>query len=272
MRTQKLKPILIAITAIVYLLLNFIPNSEAIRIVEMDPSHGTEVTSSGGFNYHTGYVRTTEGLAYVDWYVDDDYASSSYVSNGVTEAYFSPYWLGGSLQGVDYTITAIAYSNEDEDGDGEPDTHSRSYELKVWESIVVPLVSNHTNTSGYVEITKLYYDSGSAVCDGYIYVYNLSSDETYDIKDWGGRLSCSATNVAQVLHPDEKKHIWGGTLGPGETFSESIALSMDLASRNAVGGREYSMNANYWINLSTGDDNEVDGVEGSASHTFTYNP
>ena len=185
----------------------------------------------------------------------------------MTEAYFSPYWLGGSLQGIDYTITAVAISDEDEDEDGNPDTDSRSYELTVWESVVMPLVSNHTNTSGYVEITKLYYDSGSAVCDGYIYVYNLSSDETYDIVDWGGRLSCYNNN--EVLDPDEKKHIWGGTLGPGETFSESIALSMDLASRGADDGDEYTMQANYWINISAGD-NQVDGVEASASHGFTY--
>ncbi len=88
--------------------------------------------------------------------------------------------------------------------------------------------------------------------------------------DWGGRLSCHATNDGQVLAPDEKKHIWGGTLGPGETFSESIALSMDLASRGADDGDEYTMQANYWINLSTGDDNEVDDVEAQASHTFEY--
>lgn len=236
----------------------------------MDPSHGTEVTSSGGVNYHTGYVRTTEGLAYVNWYVGDDHASTSYANNGETEAYFSPYWLGGSLQGVDYTITAVAYSLEDEDEDGEPDTDSRSYQLTVWESVVVPLVSDHTNTSGYVEITKLYYDSGSAVCDGYIHVNNLSSDETYDIEDWGARLSCYATNDGQVLAPDEKKHVWGGTLGPGETFSQPIALSMDLAARGASNGVMYTMQADYWINLSTGDDDEVDHGGASASHGFTY--
>lgn len=272
MRTQKLKLVLIAITAFVYFLLNFIPNSEAIRIVEMDPTHGTEVTSSGGVNYHTGYVRTTEGLGYVKWYVDNEYAGTYYVNYGETEAYFSPYWLGGSLQGVDYTITAVAYSLEDENEDGEPDTDSRSYELTVCESVVVPLVSNHTNTIGYIEITNLYYDSGSAVCDGNIVVYNLSSDETYDIVDWGGRLSCNATEEGQVLAPDAKKHEWGGTLGPGETFSETIALSMDLAIRGAVDGRRYSMNADYWISLSTGDDNEVDGVGASASDSLTYRP
>ncbi len=271
MRTQKFKPILIAITAIVYLFL-IVQNSEAIRIVEMDPSHGTEVYSSGGVNYHTAYVRTTEGLDSVEWYVGAELAHTSVMTNGETEAYFSPYWLGGNLQGIDYTITAVAISDEDEDEDGEPDTDSRSYELKVWESVVVPLVSNHTNTSGYVEITKLYYDSGSAVCDGNIYVYNLSSDETYDIVDWGGRLSCYATNDGQVLAPDEKKHIWGGTLGPGETFSKSIALSMDLASRGANDGTQYTMQADYWINLSTGDDNEVDGVNVSDTHGFTYHP
>lgn len=235
----------------------------------MDPSHGAEDYSYGGFIYHTGYVRTTEGLGFVKWYVDGKYETSSYVNNGETEAYFSPYWLKGSLQGIDYTITAIAYSLEDEDGDGEPDTHSRSYQLTVWKPTVVALDSNHTKTVGYVEITKLYYDSGDAVCDGYIYVYNLSSDETYNIKDWGGRLECAATNVAQVLHPDVKKHIWGGTLGPGDTFSEPIALSMDLSSRGAVDWREYTMEADYWINLSTGG-NQVDPGGASDSYIFEY--
>ena len=107
-------------------------------------------------------------------------------------------------------------------------------------------------------------------------MYNLSSDETYNIVDFGARLSCHATHVAQVLAPDKKEHIWGKDLGaeeelgPGKTFSRPIALSMDLASRGAVDGRKYTMNADYWINLSTGDDNEVDGVPATASEGFTY--
>ena len=47
---------------------------------------------------------------------------------------------------------------------------------------------------------------------------------------------------------------------------------MDLAARGAVNKREYTMNADYWINLSTGDDNEVDDVSATASEDFTYRP
>ncbi len=101
-------------------------------------------------------------------------------------------------------------------------------------------------------------------------MYNLSSDETYNIVDFGARLSCHATNVAQVLAPDKKEHKWGGELGPGKTFSRPIALSMDLAARGAVGKRKYTMNADYWLNLSTGDDNEVDGVSATGSERFIY--
>lgn len=133
MQMQMLKPILLVIIAGVYLFFNFIPNSEAIRIVEMNPSHSAEVTSSGGVNYHTAYVRTTENLDSVQWYVDGDLVHTSVITNDATEAYFSPHWLTGNLQGNRYIITAIAISDEDDDNDGNPDTDSRSYELIVWE-------------------------------------------------------------------------------------------------------------------------------------------
>ena len=262
--------IYIAITATVFLSLIFSSDSEAIRIVQMDPSDGAEDYSYGGYIYHAGYVRTTEGLGFVKWYVNGKYATSSYVNNGVTEAYFSPYWLEGNLQGIDYTITAVAYSLNDEDGDDNPDTDSRSYQLKVWEPVLVPLHSDHTDTSGYVEITKLYYDpngSGYAVCDGYFVLTNLSDVESFNF-DLGGRIECFATNIAQVLAPDRKVEK-EGTLGPGETFSRAISLDMNLGIRGASNGIQYTMEANYWMNVSVGA-HQVDDVEAVDSHTFEY--
>lgn len=268
MRTQKLKPILIAITTIACLFLNFIQNSEAIRIVEMDPSHGAEAYIYCDMLYHTAYLRTTEGLSFVEWQVDGQHVYTSFAPNGVPEVYFSPHSLEGSLQGVDYTITAIAYSQDDEDGDGNLDSHSRSYALTIWKPRVELVENNYTDIMCYVEITKLYYDSGHAVCDGFISVYNLSADETYNIVDWGGRLSCY--NDEKVLAPDAKKHIWGGPLEPGEIFYEPIALSMDLASRGANNGAEYTMQADYWVNVSAGRANQIDSGAPQETHSFIY--
>lgn len=264
--------IYIAITATVFLSLTFVSDSEAIRIVQMDPSHGAEVNSYGGVNYHTAYVRTTEGLGFVKWYINGGYAYSSYVNFGVTEVYFSPYWLEGNLQGKDYMITAVAYSLEDEDGDGNPDTDSRSYQLKVWAPVVIPLVTNETDTSGYVEISKLYYDPngpGYAICDGYLYLTNLSDDEAYSF-DWGGSIECFATNVAQVLNPDVKAEEQGAVLKPGKTFSRPIALHMNLGIRGAFDAVNYTMEANYWINVLVGEDQVDGGAEAEVSHTFDY--
>lgn len=274
MNTHKYKPILTIITTVVFLILTFIQNSEAIRIINMYPSYGGyEEYRYGGVIYHTTYVRTTAGLDYIDWYVNNGHVSTTMVREGVTEAIFTPHWLKGSLQGVTHTITAVAYSDHDENGDGKPDknSHSKSYDIKVWEPELKMFESNHTNVSGYIEIRKLYYDSsgsGYAVCDGFIYMHNRSDDETYNIADWGARLSCYSDD--KVLAPDRKKHVRGGTLSPGQIFYEPIALSMDLGARGAKENNWYTMQADYWINLSTGEDHEVDPLEFQQTYDFEY--
>lgn len=271
MHTKKLVTYIFFIGMIVFFTFNFLLIGHAIRIILMNPSNGAVEYSYGGFIYHTAYVRTSQDLDSVEWYVDGELVYTDIMSNNSTESYFSPYWLEGSLQGDEYLITAVAISSRDEDRDGNADTHSRSYVLQVWKPTVEGLTPNHTNTSGYVEISRLYYDPASpgyAISDGTIHAVNLSNTEDYTF-DYGGRLS--VTRAA----PDEKVHEWDQTLSQnGTPFDVSIGLSMNLTARDAPVGVELTMFADYWININgvgIGADN-VDTCRATASFPFTHKP
>ena len=147
------KTFLIATAMIFLALAGFVNSSDAFEIVEMYPRPGEYTEEYRGYLNHTAYVKTSEPYYTVEWYVDDVYQNSSYgdSNNPITEAYFSPYWLEGSIDGTTYTIKAVAYSM-----DANTLINTDSYTLTVYRPTYVPKVDAHiganTGVSGEATI------------------------------------------------------------------------------------------------------------------------
>ncbi|RKU18954.1 hypothetical protein C6501_02010 [Candidatus Poribacteria bacterium] len=172
MKSTKIVGIAIAVC---FLLLG-VQKSDAFKIVEF-PSD-TEDYASGGYTYHSAYLKTDVPFYCVWWHVDGNFAGYTDGSNKKTEAWFSPYWLTGSLKGVKHTIKAEVGWLE---ADGTSHFATDSYVLRLFEPKYTsePEVPPKRNpsASGYSELTRQYYDGSNIVMEGSVSATNSKKGE-----------------------------------------------------------------------------------------------
>ena len=180
---------------------------------------------------------------------------------------FSPDPISGDLNGVDYTIEVVAkLLNEDGEEEG---SDSASYTLKVFSPVTKYTASKHTNTSGYVVLTRLYYEDPNVFSDGYIYLANQTREadgnaETY-FYEWGGRLVITTSNGTDT------KCTGSGSLETGEyLYIPCIPLSLNADSKYARRGEIHTVKATYWINVNTGVDAETDHCQLERTYRFLH--
>ena len=176
------KTFLIATAMIFLALAGFVNSSDAFEIVEMYPRPGEYTEEYRGYLNHTAYVKTSEPYYTVEWYVDDVYQNSSYgdSNNPITEAYFSPYWLEGSIDGTTYTIKAVAYSM-----DANTLINTDSYTLTVYRPTYVPKVDAHigANTGVSGEAT-IWYMGWAGRTASLLMTAGCTNDTDDDVPCW----------------------------------------------------------------------------------------
>ena len=125
-------------------------------------------------------------------------------------------------------------------------------------------------------MSRLYYDNanpGTARTYGYIYLANNTRKEDGNAKtyiyNWGVRLELF--KGTQTLPPDSKCE-GRGNLKPGQhTNLPELCCTLRPDNNNAPRGGWYTVQANYWINVSDGDGPE-DPCALQLSFGFWHNP
>jgi hypothetical protein len=109
-----------------------------------------------------------------------------------------------------------------------------------------------TNTSGYVILSRFYYEEPYAKSDGRIYLVNQNpktdekgnKGESY-FYDYGGRLEI------ENKVPDEKIEVKNRKLEACDSINPSISLSAQ-ANNNVTRGEWHTARATYWLNVRGG--------------------
>lgn len=221
--------------------------------------------------WHVAYVKTSDPYYVVDWYIDDVFQESDYYDLAMgNEAYFSPYWLTGSVSGKDYVISVRVWEwNEDE----EFRVYTDDYTLTVYAPIVLTqtkreLEENETkyfpDVSGYAELSR-YYRVGNDVIMDYYIIANYMSDTDDEYTVWA---ECKNTisGIGTVLADDngwKKIHKGDRTMSLPGSISNSLASGDD---------RDYTCEAYIRLVVQGSDGNEDNYHEPVFPFSTTFRP
>ena len=258
--------------ASVTLCLFCIGSSNAFEIVTMNPSNGStvKVDSSSGYTYHSASVTTSEAFSVVEWKVDQVLKLTTNGDGNKTADYFCPDPISGNLNGEEYTIEVVAKLLND-DGEVE-ESDSASYTLKVFSPSITFGNPTHTNTRGYVKLTRLYYENPYAMSDGEIYLRNWNpktlpnrqKGKTYHY-DGEARLDVITTGIS------DSKCIFSGSLKPGESlYIPCLPHSINLNSEADTKGDDHTVQATYTIRVNDGNANRTDTRSLNLTYDFTH--
>ena len=189
------------LTAITFLiLLGFVGISDAIEILEMRPEDGnlSPIRISGDCLYHRTYVKTSQPYASVDWYVDGVYVGASVgdLCHLKIEAYFSPYWLTGSVEGTSYTIKANARPLPNDPDGFVSDTES--YELTVYSPFEIVEMKS---TDGSYEDYNYENQQGDRDLRGIWHLAYLETSEPYHTVKWYINDVLEETSFGNINNP-----------------------------------------------------------------------
>ena len=248
-----------------------IGSSNALKLT-MNPSNGStvKVDSSSGYTYHSASITTSEAFSVVEWRVDQVLKLTTNGDGNQTADYFCPDPISGSLNGQEYTIEVVAkLLNDDEEEVGRD---SASYTLKVFSPSITFGNPTHTNTSGYVKLTRLYYENPYAMSDGEIYLRNWNpktlpnrqKGKTYHY-DGEARLDVITTGIS------DSKCIFSGSLKPGEPlYIPCLPHSINLNSEADTKGKWHTVQATYTIRVNDGHANRTDTRQLNLTYVFKH--
>lgn len=177
-----------------------------------------------------------------------------------TEDYFSFPNLPGSLKGEKYKIMAVAWPH----GEGNfLRIDSETYNFTVYKPRYTTKVHGDggqqlRDVSGYVELSRHYFDGLNIIMEGYVSAYNGSNDEVNGSAWFRHTWSKDRFDPLKHAAPSVK-------LGPGQSYGPHYTDSMIL--NFPVGGpigevESYELNAH--IHLETGVDHR------HVDHTYTF--
>ncbi|RKU09003.1 hypothetical protein C6501_15765 [Candidatus Poribacteria bacterium] len=244
MKYLKLSTIVIAICT----LLLGVQQSDAIKITEF-PSD-TEDTSYGGYTYHMAYVRTDKPIYYVGWSIDGTHVHGETLDSTTNYASYYPYdKIPGTLQGSKYTIGVKVW---EWDADAEEfRSTTASYKVKMfqpkWETEVHGGGGQqHPDVSGYVELTRHYFDGTNIIMEGYVSANNGSDDAVWCSAWFKHMWDKAPANPLEDDAPTENVAS-GGSYGPHSANTMSLNFFVGGLIRE---GLSYKLNAH--IHMITG--------------------
>jgi len=237
--TSTSRRIALAITGLVFLLIGAVEDSDAFEI-EVRPENGSYEDSNFGYSqgiWHVAYAETSEPYYTVEWYIDGVYQTSSYGNseNPKTTATFWPYWLPGSISGIDYTIKAVAYPIA-----GDPlgvVTASDSYTLKVYRPEFT--TSTQLGVSGSVYLYKIDYSHPYISPSVEVYARNTGNE-------WGFARTIFHRFRHEVRGPGIQRMVEDDTPGGGqrlredERYSATTPSDFSIYLGDGIQGEEYT--------------------------------
>ena len=229
------------------------------QIEEMYPAYSSHYDYGGGA-YNVPYVCTSDPYDRVEWFIGNKRHTSQ--GNGVkTSAAPTFYLTSDKVEGTSHTITAVAWYKAD---NGEMVSDTDSYTFRVYQPKVETKVhggggQQHLNVSGYVQLSRHYFDGWNIVMEGFVRAYNGSNDI----------ITCRASfkHTWDKKRFDPQEHAAPTVnCGPGESYGPYYTDPMILNFHvgGPIGDKEtYTLNAH--IHLETGlDHRHVD-----STNTFT---
>lgn len=243
----------IAIAAVIasLLLIGFVVNSYAASASMSvyygdDWGSGTTVSAS---------LTADEGIDFIDWYIDEAYDHTTDY-NGETSVYEFLGTFTGDIKGIKYDVRAVVSFVESSDADVS-DTF-RVYKPKWTTEVHGGGGQQHPDVSGYVELTRHYFDGTNIIMEGYVSAYNGSDDEVRCSAQFKHTWSQEPFDPLEHDAPTDDVAS-GGSYGPH--YADTMILNFHVGG--PIGDERYKLNAH--IHMVTG----VDNRHVDSTNTFT---
>lgn len=232
------------------------------RIVRLTDAYGT---SGVAYDYGSGAsflarIETSEPYSSIDWSVDGVRQHTTLGDGVKTDAYPLFNLTGIDIKGKTYIITATAKILTE---NGEyPNTDS--YKVIVYKPRSTTKVhgndgvKQHPNVSGYVELTRHYFDGTSIIMDGYVWASNPTNKGIL-CQSWFRQTQYDGNgDQANPVGKPLRQKVPSKTIKTGDpkhdsTYYASSDSTTDYFVGGPIGlGKKYYFNAH--IHLETGQD------------------
>lgn len=248
----KFKTTLIAAVIASLLLAGFAVKSDAASVTSFSVYYGDDW---GSGTTVSASLTTDEDIDFIDWHINGEYSFTS--THGDTQSVYE--YLGtyvGDIKGKKYDVRAVVSFEESSDADAS-DTF-RVYKPEVETEVHGGGGQQLPDVSGYVELTRHYFDGTNIIMEGYVSAYN-GSDDDVQCSAWFRHTRMDVDGFEEQHDAPGDNVASGGTYGPHS--ADTMILNFNVGG--PIGDQSYELNAH--IHMVTG----VDNRHVDSTNTFT---